>query len=105
MGGTVFVLPHAIGCSSKPIIVMKDNQLELTLGNRSLRALRAEVRAERRAFMARMWFQRMHCVVEQAREWVTPRVSRSEQGYLSLTPLPDSDRSGGSRWDYDSNVR
>ncbi len=67
------------------MIAMNAGQLELGLANRTLRSLRADIGEERRMFVARLWFHRMHHVVDRAREWSRTRVERPEQKYLTLT--------------------
>lgn len=64
---------------------MNKEQLELSLANRTLRGLRAELREERRAFLARHWFKRMHRVVDRTLEWNRAQGERPEQGMLTLT--------------------
>ncbi len=64
---------------------MNKKQLELLMVNRTLRGLRTELRAERRTFVARLWFQRMHHIVDRTLEWNRAPGERPEQGTLTLT--------------------
>ncbi len=64
---------------------MNKEQLELSLANRTLCGLRAELHGERRAFVARLWFQRMHHVVDRTLAWNRARGERPEQRTLTLT--------------------
>lgn len=63
---------------------MNKEQLELSLANRTLRGLRAELRAQRRMSVAKLWFQQMHHIVDRTLEWNGARGKRSEQGTLTL---------------------
>ena len=80
------------------MIVMKDNQMELTLGNQTLRSLRAELHSQRRDSIARLWFHRMHCVVDRTRAWSSNSSSHAEQAYLTLVPTPSPDQPSPRRF-------
>ncbi len=62
--------------------MIKRNQIELSL--EQTRIQNATVLRQRRISRARWWFQQMHQVVEQARDWRENRASTPEQIALPL---------------------
>lgn len=64
------------------------NQLELTLETQNLRELRRELQRERQASIARLWFHRMHAVVDRTLPWTSATKVPAEQSFLPLVPMP-----------------
>jgi hypothetical protein len=68
-------------------LAMNKTQMELSFDS-SFTAAKAGGSRHNRSSRARWWFRQMHWVVNCARDWQTPQLSRSEQAGLLVAKPP-----------------
>jgi len=67
---------------------MNKTQMELSFESSFKTVTAARGSRHNRSSRARWWFRQMHWVVNCARDWQTPQLSRSEQAGLLLVKPP-----------------